>query len=360
MPLRTATSPLDSADLRSRVRGVIDDFLSAQRDVLAEVSDDCAPLERYVADLMGGGKRLRPAFCYWAWRAAGAPDGPGIVAAATSLEFLQAAALIHDDIMDDSDTRRGAPAVHRRLAALHSGGRWAGDADHFGLSAAVLAGDLCLTWSDALYSGSGLHPSALARGRPVFDRMRTQLMGGQYLDLLDQARPSRGGVDRARRVVHFKSAKYTVEHPLLLGARLAGADDDLLARLSAFGLPLGEAFQLRDDLLGVFGDAAQTGKPTGDDLREGKRTTLVILAADRATAPQQAALTALLGDRGLTGAGVDTLRQIIVDTGARAEVERMIEQLLATSLGVLSGTPVDEAARSVLLALAEAATARSS
>ncbi|MFI1994732.1 polyprenyl synthetase family protein [Actinoplanes sp. NPDC020271] len=348
---------LDTENLRDRVRTVIATYLDQQREVLEEVSDDCAPLVDYVADLMTGGKRLRAAFCYWGWRAAGAPDRPGIVTAAAACEFLQAAALIHDDVMDDSDTRRGAPAVHRRFAALHGPGPGAG---HFGISAAVLAGDLCLTWSDALYTGSGLDPAALARGRRVFDRMRIQLMGGQYLDLLDQARGGRhrDPVERARRVVHYKSAKYTVEHPLLLGGLLAGAGDDLLDGLSAYGLPLGEAFQLRDDVLGVFGDPARTGKPAGDDLREGKRTVLIALACERADDVREKVLNDLLGHPELDLSGIATLREIITDTGALAATERMISRLLERSLAALHATGLDDPGRSVLLALAEAATDR--
>jgi geranylgeranyl diphosphate synthase, type I len=358
-----AQALLDAEQLRSRVRATIDAFLARQTEVLADVSDDCAPLVRYVADLMSGGKRLRPAFCYWAWRAAGGPDEPAVVNAATALEFLQAAALIHDDVMDGSDLRRGAPAVHRRFAALHRGHGWGSDADHFGLSAAVLAGDLCLAWSDELYAGSGLHPVALGRGRSVFNGMRTQLMGGQYLDLLDQASGGRrdpGAVERARRVMHYKSAKYTVEHPLLLGGRLAGAGDRLLARLSAFGLPLGEAFQLRDDVLGVFGDSARTGKPAGDDLRENKRTVLVALAFEHATAVQEKVLKSHLGDSALDAAGVDEVREVLVDTGALAGVERMIGELLDRSLAALDDADLAEPGRTVLVALADAATNRTS
>ncbi|GAA4605941.1 geranylgeranyl diphosphate synthase type I [Actinoplanes octamycinicus] len=356
------SSPLDAEDLRGRVRSEIERFLAAQTEVLAEVSDDCAPLVRYVADLMSGGKRLRPAFCYWAWRAAGAPNGPAVLAAATALEFLQAAALVHDDIMDASDTRRGAPSMHRRFAALHTANRWDSDAEQFGMSAAVLAGDLCLTWSDALFSGSGLPPAALARGRGVFDRMRIQLMGGQYLDLVDQAgagRDRRGALERARRVAHFKSAKYTVEHPLLLGGHLAGAGSGVLERFSAFGLPLGEAFQLRDDLLGVFGDPARTGKPAGDDLREGKRTALIALTVERATDVQKKVLQALLGDRSLPAADIDVLREVIADTGAPVAVERMIDELVERARTALDTTDLEAAGHAVLLALAEAATDRS-
>ncbi|MEU4690866.1 polyprenyl synthetase family protein [Actinoplanes sp. NPDC023714] len=341
--------------------GTIHAFLAQQAELLADVSADCAPLVRYVSDLMSGGKRLRAAFCYWAWQAAGAAGEPGIVTAAASLEFLQAAALIHDDVMDGSDTRRGAPSMHRRFAALHRGNDWARDPDHFGLSAAVLAGDLCLTWSDELYTSSALPSYALARGRRVFNGMRTQLMGGQYLDLLEQAAGGRRPEDalhRARRVMHYKSAKYTVEHPLLLGAQLAGADDHLLARLSRFGLSLGEAFQLRDDVLGVFGDPSRTGKPAGDDLREGKRTVLIALALQNGSRTQRDTMTALLTGPPPGPAEIDTLRDIIVSSGALAAVETMIAGLLERSVSALDTAAVDDEARSVLLGLAQAATAR--
>ncbi len=358
-----AGSPLDAEDLRTRVHKVIEEFLARQGDVLDGVSPDCGPLVEYVGDLMRGGKRLRAAFCYWGWRAAGARDGEPIVTAASALEFFQAAALVHDDVMDDSDTRRGAPAVHRRFATLHRGHDWAGDGERFGLAGAVLAGDLCLVWSDELLTGSGLDAAALARGRHVFDRMRTELMGGQYLDMLEQAVASRrpeGALERARRVIRYKSAKYTIEHPLLLGGRLAGADERLLASYSAYGLPLGEAFQLRDDVLGVFGDPSETGKPAGDDLREGKRTMLVAKALEQASPAQTALVTQHLGDPHLDAAGVDALREVIVDTGALAAVELLVDQLVDQSLAALAAADIADAARGVLEGLVAAATARAS
>jgi geranylgeranyl diphosphate synthase, type I len=360
-PDLVTASPLDAEDLRTRVHKVIEEFLGGQGDVLDAVSTDCAPLVEYVADLMRGGKRLRPAFCYWGWRGAGVPDAEGIVRASAALELFQAAALIHDDVMDNSDTRRGAPAVHRRFATLHRGGGWTGDGERFGLAGAVLAGDLCLVWCDELFTDSGLDTRALARGRAIFDRMRTELMGGQYLDMLEQAVASRrpeGSLDRAQRVIRYKSAKYTIEHPLLLGGRLAGADDDLLRGYSAFGLPLGEAFQLRDDVLGVFGDPSETGKPAGDDLREGKRTVLVAKALASATPAQAALVTRLLGDPGLDAGGVDALREVLLDTGALASVEHHIERLVGEALTALATTDVAEPARTVLRELVGAATAR--
>ena len=354
-------NPLDVEDLRSRVHKVLDGFLARQLEVLESVSPDCAPMVESVADLMRGGKRLRPGFCYWGWRGAGGPDDEEIVTASTALEFFQAAALIHDDVMDGSDTRRGMPAVHRRFAALHAGSGWAGDGERFGLAGAVLVGDLCLSWSDELYSTSGLPAAMLARGRSVFDRMRTELMGGQYLDMLEQAVAAQrreGAVERARQVIRYKSAKYSIEHPILIGGLLAGADDDLLAAYSAFGLPLGEAFQLRDDILGVFGDPARTGKPAGDDLREGKRTVLVAKALERATPAQAALVQRLLGDPALDPAGVDELRDVLVTTGALRAVEELIDELVDRSRAALAGARVAEPARAVLAELVDAATAR--
>lgn len=354
-------SPLDAEDLRARVHKILDEFLARQADVLDRVNPECTALVDAIADLVRGGKRLRPAFCYWGWRGAGGDDGEEILHAAAAMELFQAAALIHDDVMDGSDTRRGMPAVHRRYAALHAGSSWTGDSERFGLAGAVLAGDLCLAWSDELFTASGLDPHRLARGRGPFDRMRTELMAGQYLDILEQAVASpdpSDAVTRARRVIRYKSAKYTIEEPLLIGATLAGAPPSLLASYSAYGLPLGEAFQLRDDVLGVFGDPSLTGKPAGDDLREGKRTVLIAETLRAADAGQATLVHGLLGHPDLDAAGVDAMRDVIVATGALAAVERLIVTLVGTARTALAAAEVTEPARSVLDALIDAATAR--
>jgi geranylgeranyl diphosphate synthase type I len=356
--------PFDVDELRSRVQDVLDEVLGRQAEVLGSVNPDLVPLVEAAADLTRGGKRLRPAFCYWGWRGAGGPadgpDGDAIIRAATGLELFQAAALIHDDVMDDSDTRRGMPAIHRRFAALHRGESWLGAPERFGEAAAILLGDLCLSWSDEVLTDCGLDTAALQRGRPVFDRMRTELMGGQYLDMLEQARAGQddGAAERARQVIRYKSAKYTIEHPLLLGGTLAGASAELLDAYSAYGLPLGEAFQLRDDVLGVFGDPEQTGKPAGDDLREGKRTMLVAVARQNSTPQQEATLRRHLGDPRLSAAKIDQLRQVIVDTGALEHVEELIAALVDQAQTALAAAPVDEATREVLADLVGAATAR--
>jgi geranylgeranyl diphosphate synthase type I len=348
-------SPLDVEDLRGRVNKVLDGFVERQQPVLDAVSEDLDPIVQSARSILAGGKRLRPAFAYWGWRAAGGTDSEEIVTAVTSLELLQACALIHDDVMDGSDTRRGQPSVHRRFATMHRGAQWFGSPDGFGTGAAILLGDLALTWADELLFASGLPGDSLLRAKPVYDRMRTELMAGQYLDLLEQARGG-GSVERALRVARYKAAKYTVEGPLHLGGTLAGADERLLHTFTAFGLPLGEAFQLRDDLLGVFGDTRSTGKPAGDDLREGKRTVLIAYAAERATPAQRDVLRRHLGDPHLSEDGVAALREVIVDTHAHTEVEQLICTLTETATTALAG--VNEPAGSVLTDLAHAATSR--
>jgi len=356
---------LDASNLRARVQIAVDAEISCQSGVLSEIGDDLTPLVDAVGALLRGGKRLRAAFLYWGYRAGGGPDSEAVIRAATAMEFFQAAALLHDDVMDDSDTRRGMPTAHKRLANEHAAASWAGSGDRFGLAGAILGGDLCLTWSDELFATSGLPVAELARARPVFDRMRTQLMGGQFLDVLESARgwdelTTEERITQARRVIRYKSAKYTIEHPLLIGAAAAGvsaADHDAL---SSYGLDLGEAFQLRDDVLGVFGDPAQTGKPAGDDLREGKLTVLVALALDHATPTTVEMFDKLLGLPDLDEPRVDELRAAITASGALDRVEQMILDLSASARAALhSTTSLTNEGKAALEALIDVSTARS-
>lgn len=358
-------NPLDVVDLRARVQVAIDAQLTAQRAVLAPVGDAADPLLDAATDLLRGGKRLRAAFFYWAYRAAGGPDSDHLVRAATSMEMFQAAALIHDDVMDDSDTRRGQPAVHRRLADLHAGQGWIGDSDRFGGAGAVLVGDLCLTWTDELYATSGLPDTELALGRTTFDAMRNQLMAGQFLDVLEAALGWEGAsteqrIDRARHVARVKSARYTVEQPVLIGASCAGADELLLKSLGAYGLALGEAFQQRDDLLGVFGDPQATGKPAGDDLQEGKRTVLIAHTLAGLTGADLERFESLLGAPDLAPDDLSWMCDQIRETGAVDEVEALIARLADDAAAALASAEIQDAqARTVLEQLIALATDRS-
>ena len=346
---------LDRCDLRARVQKALDEFLAAHRPQLLSMGPELDAMAGALEDFVAGGKRLRPGFCFWGHLGAGGADTDQIVMASAALELFQACAIIHDDVMDGSDTRRGQPAVHRRFAALHAAESWEGDAGVFGRGAAILLGDLCLAWSDQMLAGSGLVNDA---GRGVFDAMRAELMGGQYLDLLEQVRGT-STVESALRVARFKSAKYTIVEPLHLGAALAGAAAEVFDAYAAYGYPLGEAFQLRDDVLGVFGDAEVTGKPVGDDLREGKRTVLIAMALETATDNQQSLVRRHLGDPVLALAGVEQMQQVLVDTGAVRRVEELIERRTEQALDALESAPVTPAAIDVLRELAVAATTRS-
>ncbi|KQY24927.1 polyprenyl synthetase [Cellulomonas sp. Root485] len=367
------TQPLvDVEDVRSRIDELLTRHVAQLRTVLAAASDDADVLADAVAQILTGGKRLRAAFCYWSWRAhggrAGTAEADAVLRVGAALELFQAAALFHDDVMDDSDTRRGFPAAHRAFAALHAQHGLTGDAERFGMSAAILLGDLTLIASEQEFAGAlALQPLPRSeRARAVFDLMRTEVTVGQYLDVLAQALP--WGDDpaadeaRAREVIRAKAARYSVEHPIVLGATLADADEGELEACRRLGLPLGEAFQLRDDLLGVFGDPRTTGKPSGDDLREGKRTILAARAVARARAASDEATVELLrtrlGDRSLTDADVITLAAAIRGTGAPDDVERLIDDLAGGAFVLMDERPWDEPARTQLIGLAHAAVDR--
>jgi geranylgeranyl diphosphate synthase type I len=264
---------------------------------------------------------------------------------------------VHYDVMDASDTRRGRPSAHTAFAELHRRSLWIGDAQVFGTAAAILLGDLLMCWADAMFASTALPPDTRNDTRRAWDEMRQLVMAGQYLDVLVQARGDFSAED-ALRVAKFKTSKYTVEGPLHFGAAAAGAPPETFAALSDYGLPLGEAFQLRDDVLGVFGDPDRTGKPAGDDLREGKRTLLVALAMERADHVQAALLRRALGDRTLDDAAVEALREVIVDTGSLAQVEERISRRAAEARAALRGQAISADAQAALDALALAATDR--
>ncbi len=340
-------------------------FLDERTAQLTGISADLSVLaEGARAAVLNGGKRLRPTFAYWGWRsvlAAGSAGEDALVRAAAGLELLHACALVHDDMMDASDTRRGQPAAHVRFGRFLGEQGWPGNAESFGTAAATLLGDLLLSWSEELFTAAiGRLPADRARAATgQFDLMRTEVVAGQFLDILAQ---SRGAFDPAEalRVIEFKTSKYTVQRPLLLGAAAAGGTPELISALSDYGVLLGEAFQLRDDLLGVFGDPARTGKPAGDDLREGKRTLLVALAFEQADPAQRELLRTGIGDPRLSGAGVDGLREVLAGTGAQQQVEQRILDRAGAAVRRLDAAPLQPDAAHALIALAEAAAHRTS
>jgi len=345
----------DAAELRARFDAELAAFLERQDPDWP----DGAPrgvfttLHRFV---LAGGKRLRPLFCYWGWRSAGGADGQPIITASAALELFHAFALIHDDIMDGSDRRRGEPSVHRLFADIHARSSWRGDPASYGRNTALLCGDLCAAWADQMFHECGLSPEEVHRGYGVFARMRTEVIAGQYLDLVSGV--GDGSVASALTVIRMKAARYTVTRPLQIGAALAGAGADAQVALAGFGDPLGDAFQLRDDVLGVFGDPAVTGKSILDDLREGKPTVMMALARGSADREQQRRLKELFGNPDLDPDGAAELRQIIIDTGALDRIEQMIRVRTDAALSALADAPVSGEARAMLTALAAEAVDR--
>jgi len=358
----TGEEPVPDA-FRARVTEILAKLVAGRREALAPLGPDLDPFFDAALVAVSGGKRLRAAFAYWGWRAAGGSPSStdSILNAAAAIELVHASALVHDDVIDASATRRGGPAAQRAFAALRRSetpDAEPGAADQFGGSAAILLGDLLLAWSDELFTQSGFKPKALAGGRVYFDKLRNEVVAGQYLDVLAQTRRRSSAAD-AMRVLLYKSAKYTVERPLQLGAALAKTDGDLLRSLSSYGVPLGEAFQLRDDLLGVFGRADLTGKPSGDDIREGKRTLLMARAFDKGDEAQRVLLDAALGNADLDDRGIAEVHQVLAATGAVTAVETVISELTSAALATLRHAPLkDEEARTALRTLGDRATNR--
>lgn len=363
-----ADDPL-SDSFRAAVAEVLDDFLTVKEGKLAEIGPELAPQVSLARDFTRGGKRMRPAFCYWGYIAAGGvPSDPApLIRAAASLDLLHVSALVHDDVMDGSDTRRGLPAAHRQFATQHAERGWRGRPDAFGAAAAILLGDLLLVWSEEMFATSGLPARAAERARPFLDAVRTEVACGQFLDvvaaaqpLADPGRDPRWALAEADRTVEYKTARYTVQRPLQIGAAIAGAHASLQQVFATYGSALGRAFQFRDDLLGVYGDEALTGKPAGDDLREGKLTVLVAHTLVRVDDSERRRLDRMLGDPSLTADEIDDLRAVIAESGARAAVEDEISRSADAARAAVSAAPVTPDGRVALLRLVDLAARRES
>jgi len=359
-----------SSDPVAAISQRLDTFVDAQRTATADMGGEAALFVDAAARALSGGKRLRGRFCIAGHRAVAGADGgraslsDELVAAAAALETFHAAALVHDDVIDRSDTRRGRPAAHRALEHSHRSAGWAGDAAAFGTSGAILLGDLLVAWSDDLFEeglAEASHTSAAA-ARAEYARMRRDVTIGQFLDIAEESafltEPDDRHAERALRVASFKSARYSIQQPLAIGAALAGADAAQLAALAAFGHPVGMAFQLRDDVLGVFGDEEQTGKPSGDDLREGKRTVLIAYAREGLDASARRIVDELVGDPTLDDDQIAWLQRTMIDTGALDRVETLITAYAREAERALSGARLGHAAVSELRDLARAATVR--
>lgn len=323
--------------LRVRFDEVLDTYLKERR---ASLPDARALLDEIERALAAGGKRLRPALCYWGFRAAGGDPSEDILRASASLELLHTFAVVHDDIMDAGLQRRGQATT---LALL-------------GMETALLVGDLALVLADDLFFASGFQPPELTRAFAVYSRMRQEVIAGQSLDLeLGRSGPQ-VTVDQALHVARLKSGRYSVEEPLAIGALLAGAEEGLLKRLGEIGRPFGLAFQVNDDLLGSFGRHELTGKPVDADIRQGKRNVLYALALERLADPERAQFVAGWGAPQLDDATVAELRTILEQCEARSRAEKMRNDLRAEAMRAVDALPSHPETRAAFAELIEIAT----
>ncbi|CAN3129664.1 bifunctional (2E,6E)-farnesyl/geranyl diphosphate synthase [Mycobacterium sp. smrl_JER01] len=349
-------------ELAAAVTEQLRDYLRERRRDAAYIGAGYAVLTEAVEEfVLRGGKRLRPAFAYWGFRAvAGSEPGPEVLRLFSALELLHACALVHDDVIDASATRRGLPTVHRIFSERHRSNNWLGSPEQFGLSAAILLGDVALVWADDIVAGAQIDVDAHRRVQRVWAAIRTEVLGGQYLDIVNEASGAET-VESALTVNIYKTASYTISRPLQLGAAAAADCPEVLSAFHELGTSLGVAFQLRDDVLGVFGDPTVTGKPSGDDLRSGKRTVLLAEAVELAEKhdPIGAKLLRTSIGTDLTDVQVTEVRQVIESVGALAAVEHRIDTLTRRALEILDAAPVDVQARSGLAELARLAANRS-
>ncbi len=344
----TSAAPASLSTIAARVEGRLAEFLAPELERWARFDAELAePMAEIGRLVLAGGKRLRPAFCHWGFVGAGGdPSDPMIVNAGAAFELMHAFALFHDDVMDDATSRRGNITTHTVFAGHHRDGGWAGEARRFGEGVAILVGDLAFVYGDMMMTGAS--PAAWA----IWNELRIELNVGQVLDILGSVRNERSRV-RAEQICRYKSGKYTIERPLHLGAVMAAPEraEELLPALSAYGLPLGDAFQMRDDVMGAFGDPAITGKPVGGDLREGKPTPLMARAVERARGAQGEVL-ALVGRTDLTDRQVADVQQVIIDTGALADLEATISRLTEEAVAAIADAPITPEARVELVSLA--------
>lgn len=347
---------------RLAIDRALEEFLQGVDVQLSSIDPELVPVSSALKDFLSGGKRLRPLFAFAGYVGAGGdgsePFNASIIKALSSLELLQACALIHDDMMDGSDSRRGAPSMHRRFESAHRDRSGNGQSADFGNAAALLIGDLALVLSTQALNESGISDVRLREAHSIFDVMKVELMAGQYLDM-HAGSQHEVSIPDALKIATYKSGKYTIERPLHFGAALAGGGEAVMAAYSNYGIPLGIAFQLRDDLLGVFGDSALTGKPAGDDLREGKRTALISYVLEKVPAQIRDKFLALFGRRDASESQVKEMREVVQSSGAVEFIEKIIDEQTALALAAAKNQNIAPAGRDLLTELAIKATQRS-
>lgn len=340
--------------IKPRVDAALLEFAEHEATQLELIDPQLAPVGARLREAVVGGKRIRAAFCYWGWRACGQADSDAAVRAAASMELVHAAAVTHDDLIDASALRRGLPSTHVALLDAVPG---APDPEWAARSLAMLVGDLLMSWAGQLFTTCGLPSAYLARARPLWTVLARELIAGECLEIMRTG--AAHDPEDSFQIIRYKTAKYTIEHPLQIGGKLGGASPALLAAFTTYGVPLGEAFQLRDDLLAVFGDPEHTGKSNLDDIAGARPTALVALGLRGAAPADREELQDLLGRADLDVSDLERFRKILERSGARERVEQLITARTRAAHVALARAPLPPAAATALHDLADAVTDRS-
>ncbi|MDP3057346.1 MAG: polyprenyl synthetase family protein [bacterium] len=320
------------------------------KKISPEASGAVQNLKNYV---LGSGKRIRPALMYYAYLALGGKNKKEALRLAMASEFIHAFLIIHDDVIDRDDFRRGMPSIHCIYKKIALKDHYSVSAPHYGNSQAISIGDMCFSFVGEIISQSKFN-------RGIKDKLLKKISDivfnttiGQFHDVFAAA--VKNGIDEKHvlTILEYKTARYTVEGPLHLGAIMAGASGRVLKSLSDFSIPLGIAFQIQDDILGVFGSSQETGKPVGADIREGKKTLLIVRALEQASANQKKDLHLALGNDKAGREQIERARKIIIDIGSLEYSKRSAEKLVNASRLVLTRSNLNKESKEFFSAVAE-------
>jgi len=325
-------------------------YLSEKRQEAKEINPETVVLvDEIIRFTENGGKRVRPAFMYSGYVAAGGKAHEAILFASMSVELLHTFALIHDDIIDNSDLRRGELTTHKAFEEYHKTRKLKGSKKEFGLSSAILVGDLAFSFAEEILTTAPFPQERIRRARYFFDQMKIQVIYGQYLDVLGGYKEGLTE-DEVLQVLEYKTAKYTVERPLHIGAMMAGSDYQTLETFSRYGIPFGQAFQMQDDIVGSFGTEEEIGKPADSDIKEGKKTLLLAKAYERADKQQKKALDQIVGNKNATKTDIEKVKKIMEKTGAYDYCVKLAKELLVQAKKAVSETKLKDEGKGYLLA----------
>jgi len=321
-----------------------------------EKADKIDPSSKQMIELLKeftlrGGKRLRAALVYYGYRCFSNKNLKEIIKASVTMELIQSYLLIHDDIIDNDDLRRNGPTLHISYKNIAKRKYKKIDSNHFGLSMAILAGDICAAFANEIMAKLKIKEKNKIQALNVLNHSLHHVIYGQVLDVLSELRIiTNKDIEKIHRL---KTATYTIESPLHIGALLAGAKQKHLKTLSNYAIPLGKAFQIKDDILGMFGEKEKVGKPVGSDIKEGKKNLLILKALESATPAQRQAIEEALGNQDLTKNQLNQVRAIVIKTGSLSYSQNLAKNLVKKAKSAIKSAKFRPVGKNFLLKIAD-------